>query len=74
MRALGEHIGINRVYRLMRDSGLKAQVGYRKPRHYGGKPYLTSPNTLNRQFNPTHQDQAWVTDNAPMKVGCIWLL
>ena len=52
MRALGERIGMNRVYRLMHAHGLKAQVGYRKPRHYGGKPYLTSPNTLNRQFNP----------------------
>lgn len=73
MRALGEHIGINRVYRLMRDSGLKAQVGYRKPRHYGGKPYLTSPNTLNRQFNPTHQDQAWVTDITYIRTHEGWL-
>ncbi|MGJ8619772.1 MAG: hypothetical protein ACSHWN_05520 [Methylophilaceae bacterium] len=39
IRALGEHTGINRVYRLMKNSDLKAQVSYRKQRHYGGKAY-----------------------------------
>jgi putative transposase len=34
LRAWGEHIGINRVYKLMHQHGLKALVGYRKPRHY----------------------------------------
>ena len=29
---LGERCGINRVHKLMRDDGIKAQVGYRKPR------------------------------------------
>ena len=73
MRALGEVIGINRVYRLMHSSGLKAQVGYRKPRHYSGKPYLTSPNTLNRQFNPTYPDQSWVTDITYIRTHEGWL-
>lgn len=73
MRALGERIGINRVYRLMHANGLKAQVGYRKPRHYGGKPYLTSPNTLNRQFNPTLPDQSWVTDITYIRTHEGWL-
>ena len=73
MRALGERIGINRVYRLMQAHGLKAQVGYRKPRHDGGKPYLTSPNTLNRQFNPTLPDQSWVTDITYIRTHEGWL-
>ena len=62
LRAWGEQIGINRVYKLMHQHGLKAQVGYRKPRHCGGKPHTASPNTLNREFNPETPNQSWVTD------------
>ena len=57
----------------MHAHSLKAQVGYRKPRHYGGKPYLTSPNTLNRQFNPNLPDQSWVTDITYIRTHEGWL-
>jgi putative transposase len=31
LREVGEQCGKNRVYRLMRAAGLRAQVGYRRP-------------------------------------------
>ena len=63
IRELGEACGINRVHRLMRLSGIKAEVGYKRRRgYYGGKPAVVAPNTLDRQFNPTTPNQAWVTD------------
>ena len=50
LREHGEVGGKNRVYRLMRLSGLKAQVGYRKPRQRSGPAHVVVPNQLNRQF------------------------
>ncbi len=62
LRDIDERCGINRVHRLMRREGLRAQVGYRRPRHRGGESHVVVPNRLQRQFNPTGPDQAWVTD------------
>ena len=46
LRELGEGCGENRVYRLMRIAGLRAQVGYRRPRHRSGPPNVRVPNRL----------------------------
>lgn len=62
-----------KVHRDMHAHGLKAQVNYRKPRHYGGKLYLTSPNILNRQFSPILLDQSWVTDITYIRTHKGWL-
>ena len=43
LRELGEGCGENRVYRLMRIAGLRAQVGYRRPRHRSGPPNVVVP-------------------------------
>ncbi len=43
LRDYGEDCSVNRVYRLMRIAGLKAQVGYRRPRHRGGKVSIVAP-------------------------------
>lgn len=48
----GARCGINRVHRLMKAAGLKAQVGYRRPRHRSGKDSVVMPHKLQRQFNP----------------------
>ena len=58
----GERCGKNRVARLMKQAGLKAQVGYKKPRPKAGKPTIHADNHLKRQFNPQSPNQAWVTD------------
>lgn len=33
LRDTGQQCGVNRVWRLMKRAGIKAQVGYRSPRH-----------------------------------------
>ncbi|MFC3122816.1 IS3 family transposase [Agaribacter flavus] len=73
LRDVGEVCGINRVYRLMRSEGLKAQVGYRKPRHCGGERHIVVPNRLQRQFNPMAPDEAWVTDITHIRTHEGWL-
>ena len=74
LRCAGEAIGINRVHRLMRLTGLKAQVGYRKPRHRGGPSHVTTPNTLDRQFEAKSPNRSWVTDITFVKTHEGWLI
>lgn len=62
LKDIGEHCGINRVYRLMKANGLKSQRGYRRPRSSTGTPAIVAANTLDRQFNPTQPNQLWVGD------------
>jgi len=59
----GETCCPNRVARLTRLAGIKAQIGYkRRPVSYGGKPSLVIDNTLDRQFDVAAPHRAWVTD------------
>jgi len=59
----GECCCPNRVARLARLAGIKAQIGYkRRPGKYGGKPSVIIDNTLNRQFEVNAPDRVWVTD------------
>lgn len=62
IREYAERCGINRVYRLMRLSEIKAQVGSRRTRQPGGEAHIVTPNKLQRQFNVTQPNTAWVTD------------
>jgi len=53
----------NRVARLTRIAGIKAEIGYkRRPGKYGGRPSVIADNTLGRQFDVAAPDTAWVTD------------
>jgi putative transposase len=59
----GEACCQNRVARLTRLAGIKAQIGYkRRSGPFGGKPSIAVDNTLDRQFDVTAPDVAWVTD------------
>ncbi len=69
----GERCGKNRVARLMKQAGLKAQVGYKKPRPKAGKPAIHADNHLKRQFNPQGPNQAWVTDITYIRTYEGWL-
>ena len=63
LRELGEPCCPNRVARLARIAGVKAQIGYRRrPGKYGGKPSIAVDNTLDRQFDVIAPDTVWVTD------------
>jgi len=60
---LGETSCPNRVARLARLAGIRAEIGYkRKPGKYGGKPSVVIDNTLDRQFDVAEPDTAWVSD------------
>lgn len=65
--------GISRVHRLMQRASLRAQVGYRKPRARGGAQHVVTPNRLERQFNPSAPNMAWVTDITYIKTHEGWL-
>ena len=63
LRDQGETCCLNRVARLARMAGIKAQIGYkRRPGKYSGKPSVAVDNTLDRQFDVTASDKVWVTD------------
>ena len=74
LRDIGEQCGINRVHRLMQRAGLRAQVGYRKPRARGGEQHVVTPNRLERQFNPLAPNKAWVTDITYIKTHEGWYI
>lgn len=73
LRDIGERCGPNRVYKLMKQAGLKAQVGYRKPRSQSGPETAASPNRLQRQFDKQAPNEAWVTDITHIRTHEGWL-
>jgi len=73
LRDVGERCGQNRIHRLMKFAGLKAQVGYRKPRHRGGPTHIASPNHLQRQFDRETPNEVWVTDITYIRTHEGWL-
>ena len=59
----GETSCPNRVARLAKLAGIKAQIGYkRRPGSSGGKLSGVAANILDRQFDVAAADRAWVTD------------
>lgn len=67
-------IGIYRLRRLMRKHGLRS-VWKRKFVHTTDSKHALpiSPNVLNRQFNPTRPNQAWVADITYIRTRSGWL-
>lgn len=65
--------GVDRVWRLMKRAGIKAQVGYRSPRTRKGEVSIVTPNRLQRQFNPKAPDERWVTDITYIRTHEGWL-
>ncbi|EIW8473874.1 IS3 family transposase [Klebsiella pneumoniae] len=73
LRDSGQQCGVNRVWRLMKRVGIKAQIGYRSPRARKGEASIVSPNRLQRQFNPDSPDERWVTDITYIRSHEGWL-
>ncbi|WP_423250650.1 IS3 family transposase [Enterobacter roggenkampii] len=73
LRDSGQQCGVNRVWRLMKRVGIKAQVGYQSPRARKGEASIVSPNRLQRQFNPDAPDERWVTDITYIRTHEGWL-
>ena len=51
LRDLGERCGMHPVYRLMKQEGLRAQVGYRLRAGHYGKPAVVAENRLAQNFD-----------------------
>jgi len=62
LRESGEGCSVHRVARIMRQNGLRARFGYRKPRFRAGKPACAAPNQLAQEFTVGKPDQVWVSD------------
>jgi putative transposase len=73
LRDIGEQCGENRVYRLMRAAGLRAQVGYRRPRHRSGPASVLAPNRLQQKFEVANPNDTWVTDITHIRTHEGWL-
>jgi putative transposase len=75
LRESGETCGRNRVARIMKQAGIKAQIGYRKPRPQNGKIAVLADNHLNQNFEAKQPNQIWVTDISYIRTtraGCSW--
>lgn len=74
LRALGETCSSNRIARLAKLAGVKAQVGYKRRRQFfGAKPAIVVDNQLQQDFKVSHPDQVWVTDITYIKTYEGWL-
>jgi len=73
LREAGERIGKKRVARIMQVHTIRAIRGYKIPRYGGGRPAITVPNRLKRQFTVEEPDQAWVTDITYIRTWQGWL-
>ena len=73
LREAGEICSKHRVARLMRENRLRALHGYRTRRWTVGKPAVLVPNLLNRQFDVTRRNKAWVTDITYIRTWQGWV-
>jgi putative transposase len=62
LRELGEVCGEGKVAKIMKQNGIRARLGYKKPRYRGGKPACVAPNRLAQEFDVDCPDLAWATD------------
>ena len=57
----------------MKQAGLRAQVGYRRPRQKSGPASVLAPNRLQQQFNVAEPNEAWVSDITHIRTHEGWL-
>ena len=74
LRELGQRCSRHRVRRLMKNEGLRAQIGYgKRPRKRSGPEGTVAGNVLDRAFSTTSPNQAWVTDITYIRTYEGWL-
>ena len=73
LREMGQKCSENRVARLMHKEGLRAKVGYKRPRYKTGRPALVAVNRLEQNFEVEAPDKAWVTDITYIRTWEGWL-
>lgn len=69
-RTYGIRVNHKRVYRLMRELGIRSVIRRRRP-YFGTKEevYVVSDNVLNREFQATRPCEKWVTDITYLPYG-----
>lgn len=73
LREAGETCSKHRVARLMRVNKLFAAHGYRTRRQSNSKPSVLIPNVLQRQFDVSAPNKAWVIDITYIRTWEGWL-
>lgn len=66
-RELEININLKRVYRLMKQLGLKSVCRRRRKRYIKSTPAITAENILNREFKATYINKKWLTDVTEFK-------
>lgn len=64
----GFHINHKKVYRLMKELNIQAEIRKKRP-FFGKKPSVIYSNLLNRNFKALKPDQKYVTDITYIQVG-----
>ncbi|HGE5783328.1 TPA: DDE-type integrase/transposase/recombinase, partial [Bacillus pseudomycoides] len=64
----GHKVNHKKVYRIMKELGLKCLVRMKKYRSYKGKVGNIAPNILNRNFQAEKPNEKWVTDITEFKL------
>lgn len=73
LRESGETCSKHRVARLMRVNKIRAVCGYRMRHRSASKPSELAPNVLQRNFDVTSPNKAWVTDITYVRTWQGWL-
>lgn len=74
LKELGETCGLNRVLKIMKNSGITTVRRYKKHKSYGhGHPQIIPPNHLNQEFVVNTPDTSWVTDITYIRTWQGWL-
>jgi len=73
LREAGETCSKHRVARLMRTHKIRANYGYRRSRTGVGRTSAVAPNKLERGFNVSKPNRAWVTDITYVRTWEGWL-
>lgn len=73
LREAGERCSRHRVRRLMRQEGLRAEVGYGSKPKFRGGPVGVVANVLDRAFTPAAPNRVWVTDITYLRTYEGWL-
>jgi len=70
----GDTCGKNRVYKIMREAGIKSLRGYKRHRGFSsGKIHHVADNLLSREFSVTEPNKSWVTDFTYIRTHQGWL-
>ncbi len=73
LKANGIRCGRKRVARLMTANQMVAQRGYKKRKFKSGKPSITAPNLVARQFTVDKPNEVWVTDITYIRSHSGWI-